>query len=141
MKFVDDVIGGNIIIFEKNKPKKKEQVKERLEELGYPKFLVGAEKKVSYKYITSTGLFSLTKEEVDKLRKMLKDKKENIQTLEAKTPPEIWNEELDAFMKEYNIWENDANDAYANEMIDRNKNKKKSKIVKKNVQKTPIIEL
>jgi len=135
MKFLDDVISGTIIIFEKNKTRKMEQIKERLKELEYPKFLVGAETKATYKYITSTGLFSLTTEEIDRLRQLLMNKEEDIQTLEGKTPNDIWNEELEIFMKAYDKWEKISDAEYEKEMVDNSKKTTKKRAAKKVVKK------
>ena len=44
-------------------------------------------------------------EEVEKLRKQLEDKEEEIAILEAKSPSQIWDEELDIFMEAYDEWE------------------------------------
>uniref|UniRef100_A0A6C0CBD7 DNA topoisomerase (ATP-hydrolyzing) n=1 Tax=viral metagenome TaxID=1070528 RepID=A0A6C0CBD7_9ZZZZ len=139
MKFIDSVIDGTIIIFEKNKTKKMEVIKERLKELEFPKFMVGAETKPTYKYITSTGLFSLTTEEVERLRQMLENKEEDIQTLEGKTTNEMWSEELETFMKAYDKWEKIADEEYAKEMVDNSKKTAKKRQTKKVVKKKEAV--
>jgi DNA topoisomerase-2 len=139
MKFIDDVIAKKIIIFKKGQTKKMDEIKERLKELEYPKFMVGAETKATYKYITSTGLFSLTTEEVERLRQMLLNKEEDIQTLESKTPNDMWSEELETFMKAYNKWEKISDEEYAKEMVDNSKKTAKKKQIKKVVKKKEVV--
>ena len=140
MKFIDSVLDGSIVIFKKNVPRKLSDVISRLEELEFPKFIVGDEKTATYNYITKTKLFGLTEEEVEKLRKQLKDKKQDIQILEGKTPNDLWSEELDAFMVEYEIWDDAANKAYEAEMKSGKKTKAgKAKGVPKKNSKANVL--
>nr|AEX62907.1 DNA topoisomerase 2 [Moumouvirus Monve] len=128
VKFIEYVIDGTIIIFKNGKSKKKEEIMNKLEELKFPKFITGVEKNPSYTYITSTGLFNLTLEEVEKLKKQLADKKEEIATLEAKTPKDIWIEELDLFIEAYDKWEAETDADY--EALLNNRVKPKSRKAK-----------
>lgn len=135
LKFVEGVIDGEIIVFKNNKSKSKEQIHARLEELGFPKFAKPSKEqkeKPSY-YYTDISIYKLTKEEVDKLRKEVEDKKEEIAILEGKTPEQIWTEELDEFMIEYEKWEEEANREYEKALAGGNQNKnKKKKVTKRN---------
>lgn len=112
VQFIEDVLSGKIVVFEKNKPRKRAEVLERLAKLSYPEFAIGSEKTPSYNYITSTGLFNLTEEEVEKLRKQFEEKKAQIEELEGKEPVDIWRVELEEFMTEYDKWETDVTEAY-----------------------------
>lgn len=134
MKFIDDVINGTIVVFKKNQTKKKEEIKNRLIELEYPRFVWGnkateeGEKendKASYNYITTMGLFELTTEQVEKLRQALLNKEEDIQALEAKSTNEMWDEELTTFMKAYDKWEKASIAEYEKEMVDNSKKNKR----------------
>lgn len=128
VKFILDVRSGKIIIFDirNNTSKRKDEVINRLEELKYPKFIINNATEASYNYITTTGLFNLTVEEVDKIKKQLEDKKEEIAILEGKSPSEMWIEELDQFMEAYEIWEeNIDNEYYA--LLQKKMKKNKSK--------------
>ncbi len=131
VKFIEYVINEKIIVFKAGKTKKKDEVIARLEELKFPMFMIGAEKNPSYKYITDTGLFHLTTEEVEKLKKLLEDKKQEIATLEGKSPQQIWNEELDAFIIEYDKWEEKCNAEYQELMNKKKGSKSKRKNSKK----------
>uniref|UniRef100_A0A6G6ACA9 DNA topoisomerase 2 n=1 Tax=Borely moumouvirus TaxID=2712067 RepID=A0A6G6ACA9_9VIRU len=131
VKFIEYVIDGTIIIFKNGKSKKKEEIMNKLEELKFPKFITGVEKNPSYTYITSTGLFNLTLEEVEKLKQLLADKKEEIASLEAKTPKDIWIEELDLFIEAYNKWEAETDADY--EALLNNRVKPKSRKTKKSI--------
>ncbi|BCS83056.1 DNA topoisomerase 2 [Cotonvirus japonicus] len=134
VKFIEHVIDEKIIIFKAGKSKKKEDVLKSLEEHKFPKFMIGAEKTPSYNYITSTGLFNLTLEEVEKLKQLLADKKKELAILEAKSPQDLWEEELDKFIVAYDKWEKENNEAY-DELFNRKKGAKvtKRKSTKKSV--------
>jgi len=124
MKFIEDVIAEKIIIFKKNKANKKANVLAKLEELNFPKFMIGAETKMSYNYLMMHW-DKFTEEEIEKLRKELEDKNEQIETLENKTTGEIWEEELEEFMKAYDVWEANSDLEYNNLMAGNKKPKKK----------------
>lgn len=121
VKFIEDVINGEIIIFKDGISKKKKEIMEKLIELGFPKFQINEEKE-SYNYITNTNLFSLSLEEVENLRAKLSNKEEEIGLLEAKTPSEIWEEELDEFIEAYNKWDEETNQEY-NKLLNGKKRK------------------
>lgn len=53
-----------------------------------------------YSYLLSMKMWSLTKEVVDKLKKDLAVIEEKLRVLKAKTPQQIWEEDLDAFVNE-----------------------------------------
>jgi len=118
VKFILGVRNGEILIYDiRDKTSKKEsEIIMRLEELKFPKFIVGEnllqKKEPSYDYLTSTGLFSLTEEKIKKLQKELECKKKEICILEQKTAQEIWEEEIDLFLEEYTIWEEKEDKKY-----------------------------
>ena len=55
----------------------------------------GAIPKSEYEYLLTMPIFSLSKEKIDELIRLMKEKKRERQILEAKHIHEIWNEELD----------------------------------------------
>lgn len=126
VKFITDVTSGNIIVYDirTKTSKKRAEVIARLEELGYPQFQIGKEKKESYSYITTTGLFDLTEDEIKKLQEELNNKKADIENLENKSPKDIWLEEIDSFLEEYDKWEEDVDTKYQSELR-KNKSMKK----------------
>ncbi|AEQ32844.1 DNA topoisomerase 2 [Acanthamoeba polyphaga mimivirus] len=134
VKFIMYVIEGKIIIFKNGKSKKKDEIMQKLEELEFPKFITGTEKNASYNYITSTGLFNLTHEEVERLKQQLADKKEEVAILESKTPKDIWIEELEEFMEAYDKWESET-DAHYDGLLYKNVKTAKKKITKASVSK------
>lgn len=125
VKFILGVISGEIVVFENKKSKSKAEVISQLENLKFPKFIFNNESIASYNYLIKIQLLDLTKEEVDRLKKMLKDKIEEIATLESKTPLDIWSEELDLFMEKYDIWEAEEAESYKNLLCDIKQPKRK----------------
>jgi DNA topoisomerase-2 len=116
LKFIESVINEEIIIFSHGKSKTKEEILNELEKLEYPKFMIGSETEESYNYITSIPLFHLTKKEVEKLRDQVEKKKTELNSIKKKTPSEMWIEELDDFMIDYDNWEK-AKDKEYNELL------------------------
>ena len=101
LKFIEACVAEKIIVFKK----KTAQIHEQLEEFKFPKFITGEKKEASYDYLTSLTIIRFTKDEMEKLRKQIEEKKKEIATLEGKTPAQLWEEELDDFMDEYDKWE------------------------------------
>lgn len=121
LKFVEGVIADKIAVFKK----KTAEIIEQLEELKFPKFIFGDRKGPSYDYLTTMSIIKFTKDEVDKLRKMIEEKKAEIETLEGETPSQIWLGELDKFLDAYTKWEADEDTAY-NNLMNKKKGGKKS---------------
>lgn len=136
MKFILYVIKGKIIIFRDKKSVKEDIIIARLEELEFPKMAEGTDKKESYAYLLDMPIRRFTEDQIDKLQKMIDDKQENIDILAVKSPEDLWIEELDEFMKVYDVWEKKADKEY-NELLrltkkDFKKNSKKSRSKKSN---------
>lgn len=127
LKFVEAVIADEIIIHKKST----KQLNELLEHLKYPQFIFGDKKLPSYDYLTSITVGKLCTDEVKKLRELIKNKKEDIQTLESKSPSDIWDEELEEFMEAYEKWESECNIEF-NNLISQKKNTSVSKKKRKN---------
>lgn len=123
IKFMDHVIQGEIIIFRDGVTKKKTEVIDKLIEMEFPEFAVGTEVKPSYNYITSIGLFHLTEEEVERMKKLLREKRQEIATLKEKSPTDLWLEDLDEFIVAYDKWDQESNAEYI-ESLNKKPNKK-----------------
>lgn len=108
VQFIDHYLDGTIDIANK----KKADIISMLEELEYPKFntgkisndddieeeiLVGA----SYDYVLSMKLWSLTEENINKLRAMLKEKKQELKHIETTSEDEQWLKEIIEFEEAY----------------------------------------
>ena len=122
LKFVEDVISDKIIVFKK----KSNEIIEQLEELKFPKFSTSDDNgKFTYNYLTSMTIIKFSKDEVEKLRKQIQDKKEEIDILEGKTPSQIWEEELEEFIDEYDKWESECDATYDELLIKKKSNRRK----------------
>jgi DNA topoisomerase-2 len=138
LKFVEGVIDGEIIIFKNSKAKSKAEVHARLEELEFPKFYDGQSKKTSYSY-TDMSWHKLTREEVEKLRRDVADKKKDIRELEGKSPEQLYTIDLDDFVQAYDIWEAEADEEYQLLLNDEGGEKKSKK--KKKTKQVEAIEI
>lgn len=107
IKFINDVISGKIIVFEKKSPKSEEEVITQCEDNKYPKLSTNVnalESEKSYDYITNLGLFSLTKNRKEKLEKEYNDKLEEYNIYKNTTIETLWLRELDELEKAYHKW-------------------------------------
>ena len=144
MKFIKYVIKGKIIVFKDGKSAKEEEIVSRLEELGFPKMSSDKsdenddsndKKKKTYSYLLDMALRRFTQEQIDKLQKMIDDRQSEIDELDSKSPKDIWSEELNKFMEEYDEWdkrETEAYEALFNEKKSKKGSKKGSKRSNKN---------
>lgn len=65
-----------------------------------------------YDYLLGMAIWSLTQERVEKLLKQIGDKEVEIDVLLQKSPKDLWSEDLDAFVEEYeNVLAFEANEA------------------------------
>lgn len=118
IKFINDYI-NKVIIIER---KKKQEVIDRLKELGYPKLSTNinaidtdddnieeSTKYKSYSYIIDMKIFSLTEEKIKELEDKTKNKKEELE-LYMRTPiRQLWKNELLELREKYLIWEENVN--------------------------------
>ncbi len=119
MKFIEAVIDKEIKI---NK-RKKDDIINDLVEMKFPKIYIKKvsktteddetneneeekdDEKANYSYLTSIPIFAFTLEEIEKLRKKIKDLEELIEELEKSTPSKLWKKDIKDFMEFYNKWE------------------------------------
>jgi DNA topoisomerase-2 len=113
MKFVKMVaIDQSLVV--NNRTKKK--IEAELGTLGFPMFALGDSKDVSYTYLLGMQIYSLSADEIIKLKKLLMDKKKEIADLKAKLPKDMWIDELNIFMEEYDAWEKSMDVDYKDSM-------------------------
>jgi len=107
IKFIKYIIGGQIIIFRKNKARKKAEIINRLIVLKFPKFgttFNATEDEKKYNYLTNLKIFSLTEEEKDKLQKELDAKQKEYDEYKNTPLEEIWLKELTELEVSYKKW-------------------------------------
>ena len=108
LKIISNKVRFILMIVEKKidiSNKKKVDIEMILAKNKFP--MIGSKKddtKVSYDYLLNMNLYSLSMEKIDELKETEKEKKEEYETLDAKTPEKIWSEELDVLEAKYNKW-------------------------------------
>lgn len=126
VKFIKYVINGKIIIMKNKTSKTKQEVIDQIIELGFPQLSkeirlgldedleeidadkddVPKESKYvpNYNYLTSMSLFSLTKDELEKLSKQYEERTMEFDDYKNKTVEQLWLEELDELEDAYDKW-------------------------------------
>ena len=140
VKFIEHYIDKKIVFSKKGESKTRAQVIEQLEELGFPKFCENEKAEPSY-YYTEIGIWSLTKEKVEKLKKELANKKQDIKTLKGKTPSDLWTEEIDVFMEAFDVWEAEGDAEYEELLAGKKKTRAKKSQGKGTKSKASVIEI
>ena len=108
LKIISNKVRFILMIVEKKidiNNKKKTDIEAILEKNKFP--LIGSKKddtKVSYDYLLNMNLYSLSMEKIEELKEIEKDKKDEFDILNAKTPEKIWTEELDILEAKYTKW-------------------------------------
>jgi len=98
-KFIKYVINKKIIIFKQTK----ENIYQKLEELEFPKMM--SDNKQSYDYLLNIKIHKFTQDELDKLEEEFKEKETTLNNLVNTDITEMWMNELDEFIEEYNKWD------------------------------------
>ncbi|KAB8301348.1 hypothetical protein EYC80_003229 [Monilinia laxa] len=119
-RFVTEIIENKLIVSKKKKPILVAELRKRGYE-GFPKItdakkagetddVVENDEEVAadedagardYDYLLGLPIWSLTQERVDKLNKQMYDKKDEIDTLDRLSEKDLWCEDLDAFVAEW----------------------------------------
>lgn len=138
IKFLEEVIAGNIYFTKNKRSVKKTDVIAMIESKGFPKLLEKETEEKgspSYNYLTSIGIFQQTEEEIERLRDEYNKRKEQRDTLKKKTPKDLWSEEVDEFMEAYDKWEKDVDERYE-DLMRRKKGAvtRKKRVSKKNLE-------
>jgi DNA topoisomerase-2 len=104
--------------------KKKVEIEELLTKNKFP--MIGKNKydnKVSYDYLLNMPMYSLSNEKIEELKENEKEKQEEYNVLNSKTPEMIWLEELEVLETKYIKW-------YKKHMEELSGEKKKKKAKK-----------
>ena len=114
VQFIDHYLDGTIEIGNKRKL----DIIASLENLNYPKFVTGKvdknddddeekeeeKDKGTYDYVLSMKLWNLSQENIEKLRLMLLNKKEELNKIESTSEEEQWLREIVEFEQAYDNW-------------------------------------
>ena len=100
VQFIQDVLDKKIIIYKQ----KKADIIKHLEELKFPKLQITDKDKISYDYITTIQLFSLTLEKINELNEKFKEKDDELNKLINTNEIDIWKNELDILLNAYLKW-------------------------------------
>ena len=84
-----------------------------------------------FDYLLSMPFWSLTMEKVDKLKAERAGKEEELETLLAKSPKDIWSDDLDEFLVQLQVVDNLADDNFASNEVMRKKAGRAQKAPKK----------
>lgn len=107
--------------------RKKDEVISRIEKLKFPKLTTSypsSDKEKSYDYIIKLYHFDFTKEKIEELDKLIKNKQKELNTLLTTSEKDMWLKELDELQEHYQKWNQETTPM--DEVI--TKTKKKSKI-------------
>ena len=126
-RFIQYVITEKIPIkFREETDIEKDLIKHNFKELAYE---IGS--KPSYGYLTNMRLMSITKTQIDVLEKECIKKEQEYNYYVNKTIKQIWTEELDEFLTEYNKFLADM----SNVDVKNSKNNKSKKVTKTKIVK------
>ena len=109
--------------------KKRSEIEEKLEENKFPK--IGRSKddtKISYDYLLSMPIYSLTQEKIEELKNQQENKEAEYDELNDKTPKDIWLSELDVLEAEYTKWYDKKLKEAKENIIKKKSKKSKNKI-------------
>ena len=131
--FIEYIIAKKIII----EKQKKDVIINRLSELKFPRLarkITASDEEKSYQYLIDMPLWSLTYEKIEELKKEEEDIQRILQDYKSKSVESIWIEELDEFVKAYNVWMKELDDIRLKE--EKLCDKKSTDKLKKKVKKT-----
>lgn len=137
LKFTNMFLNKKIKLIVDGKVIKKQELFNKLEELDFPKLSTNAfseDKDKSYDYL-DFKIFSLTKEEYDKLNKEKDDKEKEYEEYLNTTIKQIWIKELDELEKKYNTWLKKRDELNSNTDIKSKNKKSKTKTKSKSKNK------
>ena len=85
--------------------KKRSDIEEQLIKAKFPQLARSKDDdKISYDYLLTMPIYNLTMEKIDELKQQEQDKETEYNTLDSKSPKDIWISELDILESEYNKW-------------------------------------
>ncbi len=107
--FIEYILDKKLII----EKQKKDVIINRLKELKFPRLarkITAEDSEKSYQYLIDMPLWSLTYEKIEELKKEVEDIQRILEDYKNKTIEELWNEELDEFVKAYNVYIKDLDE-------------------------------
>jgi DNA topoisomerase-2 len=85
--------------------KKRSDIEEQLIKAKFPQLARSKDDdKVSYDYLLTMPIYNLTMEKIDELKQQEQDKETEYNTLDSKSPKDIWISELNVLESEYTKW-------------------------------------
>ena len=85
--------------------KKRSDIEEHLVKAKFPQLARSKDDdKISYDYLLTMPIYNLTMEKINELKQQEQDKETEYNTLDSKSPKDIWISELDVLESEYNKW-------------------------------------
>ena len=85
--------------------KKRSDIEEQLVKAKFPQLARSKDDdKVSYDYLLTMPIYNLTMEKIDELKQQEQDKETEYNTLDGKSPKDIWISELNTLESEYTKW-------------------------------------
>lgn len=134
IRFVEYYLSKKIIIHDRKEEEVlNDLVKYNFKELSYD--IIKKSENPSYAYLTNMRLMSLTKTQMDELKKECNSKQNTYDICLKKTIKQLWTEELDEFLVQYEQSKNDGVDNDEDENNDKNNKPKKTKSTPKSPQK------
>ena len=108
MKFIQNVMDENIIIYKQSKT----SIIDKLKEMEFPFYennqIIEFDNEIDitnqYNYLLNISIYHFTLEKVNELENEILSKEEECNTLQLKSPKEIWREELLIFEEQYKLW-------------------------------------
>ncbi len=102
VKFIEEFISGDIDIMQKED----EEIEEQLVSRGYPKFGSNEsgdedESNMSYQYLLSMQIRSLTKKKIEELKRLHENKLAEVNDLESKSEKDLWKIDLNKLLEKY----------------------------------------
>mgnify|MGYP002829589513 CR=1 FL=1 len=117
--------------------RKKDEVISRIEKLKFPRLTTSypsSDKDKSYDYIIKLYHFDFTKEKIEELDKLIKNKQKELNTLLTTSEKDMWLKELDELQEHYQKWDQETKpiDDVVSKTKKKIKIKTKTKTKKKN---------
>jgi DNA topoisomerase-2 len=131
-KYIKEVLDGTIDL----RKKKKQEIMDMLWKKNYDTI----DEDLEFKYLVKMPMDSVSEENVEKLLKEHGIKNAELEQVKSTTIQEMWLSELSVLEQEYKIYQKDRKEAQQGDVKTSGKKKMVTKIVKKAVKKSVLIE-
>jgi len=131
-KYIKEVLDGTIDL----RKKKKQEIMDMLWKKNYDTI----DEDLEFKYLVKMPMDSVSEENVEKLLKEHGIKNAELEQVKSTTIQEMWLSELSVLEQEYTIYKKDRKEAQQGDVKTSGKKKMATKIVKKAVKKSVLIE-